>query len=105
MNVRELIEALSQFDPETRVVVAGYESGFNDITQIQSCDIRLNVHQDWFYGSHAKAEDEQIRQLLPDAPVIAAVALIGENQNTGGLASEDLMGAGWGRKRAVSDEA
>ncbi len=29
MNVRELMEAPSQFDPETRVVVAGYEEGFN----------------------------------------------------------------------------
>ena len=34
MNVRELIEALSQVDPETRIVVAGYEAGFNDITQM-----------------------------------------------------------------------
>jgi hypothetical protein len=47
MNVRELIEALSQLDPETRVV--------------------------------------------------------GENQNTEGLTSEDLMG-GWGQKQSVSEE-
>jgi uncharacterized protein (UPF0264 family) len=31
MNIRELVEALSKFDPETRVVVAGYEDGFSDI--------------------------------------------------------------------------
>ncbi|MDX2213086.1 MAG: hypothetical protein SFY66_07335 [Oculatellaceae cyanobacterium bins.114] len=45
MNIRELIETLSQFDPDMRVVVAGYEGGFNDITQIQPCEIRLNVHK------------------------------------------------------------
>lgn len=90
MNVHELIEALSQFDPETRVVVAGYESGFNDITQIQPCEIRLNVHQDWFYGSHAKADDRQIQQLLPDAPIVAAVVLIRKNQNVEGLTNEDM---------------
>jgi hypothetical protein len=63
MNIRDLIETLSQLDPEMRVVVAGYEGGFNDITQIQPCEIRLNVHQDWFYGSHAKADDPQIQSL------------------------------------------
>lgn len=102
MNIRELIETLSQFDPETRVVVAGYENGFNDITQIQPCEIRLNVHQDWFYGSHGKADDAQVQQLLPDAPVVAAVVLTGENQNSEGLISSDLMGA-WGR-RAMDKE-
>lgn len=103
MNVRELIETLSQFDPDTRVVVAGYESGFNDITQIQPCEIRLNVHQDWFYGSHAKADDAQVQQLLSDAPVVAAVVLTGENQNTEGLTTSDLMGS-WNR-RALHEKA
>jgi hypothetical protein len=86
-----------------RVVVAGYEGGFNDITQIQPCEIRLNVHQDWFYGSHAKADDAQVQQLLPDAPIVAAVVLKGENQNSEGLTSSDLVGA-WGQ-RATDKEA
>ncbi len=64
MNVRELIDALSKFDPETRVVVAGYEEGGNDVTQIQTQRIWLNAYQNWFYGSHAKADDERVRQLL-----------------------------------------
>jgi hypothetical protein len=103
MNIRELIEMLSRFDPETRVVVAGYEGGFNDITQIQPCEIRLNVYQDWFYGSHAKADDTQIQQLLPDAPIATAVVLQGENQNSEGLTSPDLM-ASWSH-RAMDQEA
>jgi len=41
--------------------------------------------------------------LLPDAPVVAAVVLTGENQNSDGLISSDLMGA-WGR-RAMDKEA
>lgn len=103
MNIRELIETLSQFDPDTRVVVAGYENGFNDITQIQPCEIRLNVHQGWFYGSHAKADNAQVQELLPDAPVVAAVVLQGENQNSEGLTTTDLIGT-WGR-RATDKEA
>ncbi|PSB24026.1 hypothetical protein [Stenomitos frigidus] len=105
MNVRELIEALSQFDPETRVVVAGYEEGFNDITQVQAEQIRLNAYRDWFYGSHAKADDERVRQSLPDAPEVMAIALTGKNQTTEGLDSSDLMNSGLGWRQAVSDEA
>lgn len=105
MNIRELIEALSKFDPETRVVVAGYEEGFNDITQIQTQRILLNAYRDWFYGSHAKAGNERVRQLLPDADETMAIALIGENRNTEGIDSSDLMNSGWGRKQEASDEA
>ncbi|WP_254564083.1 hypothetical protein [Oscillatoria sp. HE19RPO] len=82
MKVRELINILSQFDPETRVVVAGYEGGFNDITEIHPQRLRLNVNPEWYYGSHGLAEDEEIRKLWPDAPVVEAVSLMGENQNS-----------------------
>jgi hypothetical protein len=82
MNVRELINILSQFDPETRVVVAGYEGGFNDITEIHPQTLRVNVNKEWYYGSHGLAADEEIRKLWPDAPVVEAVSLIGENQNS-----------------------
>lgn len=91
MNVRDLIEALSQCDPDARVVVAGYENGFNDISQVKPCEIRLNVYQDWFYGSHADAQDHQIQQLMPNAPVVQAVALTGENQNANGVTTLELM--------------
>ncbi len=94
MTVRDLIEALSQLDPDARVVVAGYETGFNDITQIQPCEIRLNVYQDWFYGSHAPEDDPLIQQFRLDAPRVKAVALIGENQNTQGLTAQDLWMSG-----------
>jgi hypothetical protein len=59
--------------------VAGYEGGFNDITEIHPQTLRLNVHQEWYYGSHGLAEDEEIRKLWP--PVVEAVSLTGENQN------------------------
>lgn len=89
MNVRDLIEALLRCDPDARVVVAGYENGFNDISQVQSCEIRLNVYQEWFYGSHADAQDHQIQQLMPNAPVVKAIALTGENQLDGGITTSD----------------
>ncbi|EDZ92549.1 MAG: hypothetical protein P5702_08285 [Limnospira sp. PMC 1291.21] len=43
MNVRHLINILLQFDRETQAVVAEYEGGFNNITEIQPQKLRLNV--------------------------------------------------------------
>ena len=39
MKVKELIEALSQLDPELMVVVAGYEGGVDEIDKFEMCDI------------------------------------------------------------------
>jgi hypothetical protein len=50
MNIKELMNILSQFDPETRVIVAGYEGGFNDISEVKEMSILLNVHREWYMG-------------------------------------------------------
>ena len=52
MKVKELIEKLSQLDPELMVVVAGYEGGVDEIKKYKLCDIELNVNDDWYYGKH-----------------------------------------------------
>lgn len=91
MLIRELMEDLSQLDPDLRVVVAGYEGGFNDIQQIKTCTLRLNVHSDWYYGSHADVADQHISDRLPDSVIADAVALLGENKNSEGLGGYDLI--------------
>ena len=52
MKVKELIEVLSQLDPELMVVVAGYEGGVNEVDKSELCDIELNVNDEWYYGKH-----------------------------------------------------
>ena len=52
MKVKELIEALSQLDPELMVVVAGYEGGVDEIKKYKLCNIELNVNDEWYYGKH-----------------------------------------------------
>lgn len=52
MTVQELIQMLATLDPTLPVVVAGYERGFNDITQIKPVEVVLNVNEEWYYGSH-----------------------------------------------------
>ena len=77
ITVAELIERLQQFPPETRVVVAGYEDGFNDIAWVDGLDIALNVHTEDYYGAHENAEDAK-----DGFEVVPAVALRGYNQNS-----------------------
>jgi len=52
MKVKELIELLSQMDPELMVVRSGYEGGVNEIKKIKIYDIELNVNTEWYYGKH-----------------------------------------------------
>ena len=52
MKVKELIEVLSQLDPELMVVVHGYEGGVNEVDRCDVYDIELNVNTAWYYGKH-----------------------------------------------------
>ena len=53
MKVKELIEKLQKFDPETLIMVEGYEGGIDYPSEPYSTPVRLNVHtDDWYYGDH-----------------------------------------------------
>ena len=56
MKVKELIEQLQKFDPETRVVRPGYEGGYEDLSNVSEYELALNVHTDWWYGPHEDPE-------------------------------------------------
>lgn len=74
MTVIELIEALGKFPPETRVVVAGYEGGYNDISKIDDKRLQLDAYTEWWYGQHDDAKD---------GSGVAAIYLSGENRMAG----------------------
>lgn len=52
MNVKQLIEKLSTYDPEMMVIVSGYEGGVTEVTEIDKRKIKLNVNTEWWYGKH-----------------------------------------------------
>lgn len=75
MKVKELIEKLSQLDPELMVVVAGYEGGVNEVDKSELCDIELNVNDEWYYGKHEMlAEGDKPRN--KDSTIVKGVRLI-----------------------------
>ena len=60
MTIRQLIEELSQIkDQDVKVMVRGYEGGYNDIN-VDTPTIQymaLNVNDEWYYGDHERVED------------------------------------------------
>jgi len=68
MKVKELIERLSQENPEMRVVVNGYEGGYNELKNVRHIQIIPNPSKKWWYGEFEEAPDEaqaEIAILLP----------------------------------------
>jgi hypothetical protein len=63
MKVQQLIEELKKHPPEMRVILQGYESGFDDLSRLELMEIVVNYNDDghsWWNGKHAPAS-----QMLP----------------------------------------
>lgn len=57
MKVKHLIEKLQRYDPETMVVVNGYEGGVNACSVCREKYIKLGVNSEWYYGNHEIVEE------------------------------------------------
>ena len=77
MKVKELIETLSQMDPELMVVVHGYEGGVNEVDRCDVCDIELNVNTEWYYGKHEISEKGE-EPKKKDSTIVKGIRLIGD---------------------------
>ena len=58
MTVKELIQVLESYPDDLRVVVRGYEEGYDDVTpeRISVINIQLNVGTEPWEGQHEKPE-------------------------------------------------
>ncbi len=74
MKVKELIETLSQLDPELMVVVAGYEGGVDEMDKYELCDVELNVNDDGYYGKHEILENGE-EPTNKDSTIVKGVLL------------------------------
>jgi hypothetical protein len=77
MNVSELIQKLSQYDPNLPVVVKGYEGGYNDISILEELQIQFDVNTEDYYGAHGDVRGK----LDPDKPLHPVLYLGGLNPN------------------------
>ena len=73
MNVDQLIKRLQMYPPDLRVVVRGYEGGYNDVDTFENLKLVLNYHSAWYYGKHEDVESlygnnaEQLKTTAVDA--------------------------------------
>ena len=61
MKIKDLIERLQQHDPETIVIVNGYEEGYDEIENLITISIakNLNKRDRWWSGEFIDAKDNQ----------------------------------------------
>ena len=72
MTVAQLIKQLEQHDPDTKVVVRGYEDGFNAITQLKTHILKPHPEVTDYYGEFIDVEAE-------DITTFKAIELFGKN--------------------------
>ena len=71
MTVAELIIGLNQAPPNAKVIVRGYENGYNDIIELKNLFVRQNPEAKWYDGEYEKSE-------ATDG--IEAIEIYGENK-------------------------
>ena len=64
MTVEELIQHLRNLPADTRVVVQGYEDGYDDISSIRSVCIKPAPNAEWYYGRYDDSPEEGESALL-----------------------------------------
>lgn len=69
MKVSELIEKLKKFDPDSLVVVGGFdEEGYADIKRVQAVSIKLRESESAreFIGEYEQSEAKELSAVLVD---------------------------------------
>jgi len=59
MKVKELIQQLTQLDPEALVIVDSYEGGIIEPLSPREVEIVLDVHTEDYYGPHDLASPKE----------------------------------------------
>ena len=72
MTAQDLIHHLQTLPPHTKILVRGYEDGYNDILKLKEITIKPNPNAYTWDGEYMDSKD---------ADAINAIDLFGENQN------------------------
>ncbi len=68
MTVKELIEKLSDFPATSKVVVSGYEGGFNNVQDVKKIAIIPHPNKEkYYYGVYDEARTQEELKLAESA--------------------------------------
>ena len=55
MTVEELIRKFGEFPADARMVVQGYEDGYDEVSAMKEVRVALNTDSEWYNGSYDDA--------------------------------------------------
>ncbi len=58
MTTSELISELQKLQPDVKVVIRGYEDGYNDILALRPLRIKQRTDSHWYVGEYDDSTDE-----------------------------------------------
>ena len=58
MTIKELINQLSDLPGDSRVLVQGYEEGYDDISDIRSLSVQKQEEPAWYDGEYSSSEGQ-----------------------------------------------
>jgi hypothetical protein len=79
MTIKQLIEKLKQYPPDMRVIISGYEDGYNDISNIEEKEIAIDIISDWYNGQHVDSDDQYRLEEIENPIIEKALLLDGKN--------------------------
>ncbi len=57
MIIEELIQQLQSYQKKSRVIVQGYEDGYDEITTIKKISIQPNPSHEWYNGKYMSSDN------------------------------------------------
>ena len=60
MKVKELIEQLQKLDPDTIVLVDGYEGGYAIPVTMKQIDVSGPFKREWYYGEYDDYKEDDL---------------------------------------------
>jgi hypothetical protein len=64
MKVLKLIEQLMLLNPNTTVVIPGYEGGVTEVKKLREIRIKKNVNEEYYYGEHEEDKTGKAKVIL-----------------------------------------
>ena len=78
MKIKELIEKLSNLDPDLDVYRPGYEGGYEDIDSVFVVDIIRNYYskeEEWWIGPHESVDIHELNETKTNIDFIPGLIL------------------------------
>ncbi len=57
MIIEELVQQLQSYPKNSRVIVQGYEDGYDEITTIKKISIQPNPSHEWYNGKYISSDN------------------------------------------------